>query len=142
MPFRAVHPPRNSKEKNKPNKNRTHSCIRLIQLQKKQTAVATCTYTIDVPDSTTDQPKKKCLGIRSITVGSSKEHRFQLQTWFSKGMLFKAVHPPRSSKKKTTPIKNRPDHCGRLFFVGKNNVATCTYTIDVPDSTMDQPKQN
>ena len=97
MPFRAVHPPRSSNEK-KPNKNRLHSCGRLIHLQKKKTAVAICNYTIDVPDSTMDQPKQNWLGIKSFTSASSKEHRFQLQKWFSKENALH--HPPRSSKEK------------------------------------------
>ena len=41
-----------------------------------------------------------------------------------------------------TPIKNRPDNCEVDPFEKKEtDVATCTYAIDVPDSTMDQPKQ-
>ena len=34
------------------------TAVWLIHLQKKQTDVATCTYTIDVPDSTIEQPKQ------------------------------------------------------------------------------------
>ena len=49
--YRAVHPPRNSKEKHTP-------IVLLIHLQKKKTGVATCTYTIDMPDSTMYQPKQ------------------------------------------------------------------------------------
>ena len=36
MPFRAVHPPRNSKGKTTPIKNGHHSCVRLIHLEKKK----------------------------------------------------------------------------------------------------------
>ena len=109
------------RNKNTPIKNWHHSCGRLIHLPKK---IATCTYTIDVPDSTMDQPKQNWLGIKSFTSASSKEHRLQLQQWLSKGMPFRAVHPPRSSKEKTTPIKNRPDLCGRLICVSKKQLKT------------------
>ena len=94
MPFRAVHPPRTSKGKTTPIKNRPHSC-EVDPFAKKQTDVATCTYTIDVPDFTMNQPKQKWLGIRSITIASSKKHRFQLLKWFSKGDALQSCSPTK-----------------------------------------------
>ena len=73
VPFRADHTPRKGKGKTTPIKNRPHS----IHLQK-QNSVATCTYTLDAPDSPMDQPKQNCLGIKSFTVASSKKYRFEL----------------------------------------------------------------
>ena len=104
MPFRAVHPPRNSKGKTTPIKIGP-TAVRLIHLPKKKTDVATCTYTIDVPDFTMDQPKQKLLGIRSITVASSKEHRFQLPKWFSKGDALQSCSPPKKQQGKNHPNK-------------------------------------
>ena len=36
---------------------------------------------------------------------------FNCQNGFQRGMPFRAVHPPRNSKGKTTPIKHRPHSC-------------------------------
>ena len=42
---------------------------------------------------------------------------FNCKNGFQRGMPFRAVHPPRSSKEKTTTITNRPQNCGRLLVV-------------------------
>ena len=94
MPFRAVHPPRNSKGKTTTIKNRPHRC-EVDPFAKQKTDVATCTYTVDVPDFTMNQPKPNWLGIRSFTVASSKEHLFQLQKWFSKQDELHRYSPPK-----------------------------------------------
>ena len=90
VPYTADQPPTSSKEKTNPIKNRPHSCGMLIQ----PTTVATWTYTIDVPDSTNDQPKHNWLWITSLTTASSKKHRFPLQKWFSKGEALQSCSPP------------------------------------------------
>ena len=109
MPFRAVHPPRNSKIKTTPTKNRPHSCV-VDPFAKKQTDVATCTYTIDVPrlhhgptktELTWSQKHHSCF-IKRASISIAK-------IVFKGGGPVRAVNPPRSSKKKTIPIKNRPD---------------------------------
>ena len=81
------------------------------------------------------QPKQKWLGIRSITVASSK-HGFQ------RGVPFRAVHTPRNSKGKTTPIKNRPHSCGRLIHLQKRKMLLPLVLILLmrQDSTLDQPE--
>ena len=60
-----------------------------------------------------------------------------------KGDALQSCAPLKKHREKTIPIKNRPHSCVVDPFAKKEtDVATCTYTIDVPDSTMDQPKQN
>ena len=55
---------------------------------------------------------------------------FNCKNCFQRGMPFRAVHPPRNSKGKTTPIKNRPHNCEVDPFARKEtDAATCTYTI-------------
>ena len=99
-------PPQETVREKPPQKNRPHSCV-VDPCAKKQTEVATCTYTIDVPDSTMDQSKQNWLGIRSITIASSKEHRFQLQKWFSKGggCPSELCTPQEAVRKKTPQSK-------------------------------------
>ena len=86
----------------------------LIHLQKSKLMLPLVLILLMFQDSTMNQPKQKWLGIRSITVASSKHG-------FHRGMSFRAVHPPRNSKGKTTPIKNRPHSCEVDPFAKKEN---------------------
>ena len=139
----AVHPPRNNKEKHTPIKNRLHTCVRLIHLKRKLLLPLVLILLMCQTPPWTNQNRID-LESKASQVLHQQSIDLNCKNGFQRGVPYRAVHPPRNNKGKTTTVKNKPHNCGRLINLQKTQttVATCTYTSDVPDSTKDQPKQN
>ena len=120
MPFRAVHPPRSSKQKTTPTKNRPHSCGRLIHLQKRIVLPLVLILLMRQTQPWTNQNRID-LESKASQVLHQKRIDFSCKNSFQRVVPFRAVHPPRKSKQKTTPIKNRPQSCGRLTLLQKQS---------------------
>ena len=67
------------------------------------------TYTIDAKTPPWTNQNRIDLESEASQLLHQQNIDFNCKNGFQRGMPLRAVHPPRDSKRKTTPIKNRPD---------------------------------
>ena len=121
MPLRAVHPPRNSKGKTTPIKNRPHSCV-VDPFRKKKMMLPLVLILLMCQTAPWTNQNIIDLESEASQLLHQKNIDFNCNNGFQKGVPLRAVHPPRTSKGKTTPIKNRPHSCVRLIHFQKRKL--------------------
>ena len=123
MPFRAFHPPRNSKGKTTPIKNWPHSC-EVDPFRKKQNKKTLMLPLVLILLMCQTPPWTNQNRIDSESEASQLLHQknidFNWKTGSQRGMPLRAVQPPRNSKGKTTPIKIGPKAVRLIDFQKRN----------------------
>ena len=122
QPYRAVHPPRNSKGKTTPIKNRPHSCEVDPFAKKEKLMLPLVLILLMCQTPPWTNQNRNDLESEASQLLHQKSIDFNCKNGFQRGMPFRAVHPPRNSKGKTTPIKNRPHSCVRLIHLQKKEL--------------------
>ena len=99
MPYRVVHPPRNSKGKHTPMKNRPHTCVRLIHSKRKLVLPLLLIQLMCQTPPWTNQNRID-LESEASQLLHQKSIDLNCKNGFQRGVPFRADHTPRQSKGK------------------------------------------